>query len=215
MKRLIVLDWDGTLVDSVPDIILCKQNLASKYGLPSPHENVIRSVLGKPFKEAMAICFPTANEETQGFLQEDYHHLMKERFSYSPLFKKVNSTLMTLKSQGCILGIATSKYREEFNIGAKNHCLQDVFDIVACGNEHTGKPDPAMLNFIITQANIPIEDTLFIGDTKTDIMFARNAGVEVVAVTYGAHNKIDLELANPDGFVDDFSEIIHWVNSYV
>ncbi|MBY0377071.1 MAG: HAD-IA family hydrolase [Gammaproteobacteria bacterium] len=215
MKRLIVFDWDGTIVDSVSDIISCKQSLALKHGLPLPDEKIIREVLGKPFKEAMAICFPAESKEAQKLLENDYHKLMKKSFFYSPLFTNVLSTLIYLKSKGYILGVATSKYREEFDVDIKYHGLQDVFDIVACGDEHTGKPDPAMLKFIIKQTNVPIEDTLFIGDTRTDILFARNAGIDVITVTYGAHSKADLELANPDGFVDNFSEIVMRIDSYV
>ena len=215
MKRLIVFDWDGTIVDSVPDIISCKQSLALKHGLPIPNEKTIRQVIGKPFKEAMAICFPLANKESQKLLEDDYHYLMKKFFSHSPLFVNVTSTLVYLKSKGFILAVATSKYREEFDVGIKYHNLQDIFDVVACGDEHKGKPEPAMLKFIIKHANVLIGDALFIGDTTTDILFARNAGIDVIAVTYGAHNKTDLELANPDGFVDNFSEIITRIGSNV
>ena len=79
MKRLIVFDWDGTIVDSVPDIISCKQSLALKHGLPIPAEKIIREVLGKPFNEAMATCFPTADTSVQKLLQSGYLKWMNTR----------------------------------------------------------------------------------------------------------------------------------------
>ncbi len=208
MNRLIVFDWDGTLADSIPNIIACKNAIALKYHLSVPNDETIKAVLGMPFPEAMSICFPAAPKALGVVLQEDYQALMKKEFYNSPLFPDAKSTLIALKSRGFTIGLATAKHKDELLIALKYHALQDCFDAIACGNEHPGKPDPAMLNTLIKQCGTSTSESVFIGDTTTDIKFAQNAGVKVIAVSYGAHNKEKLLLSKPDGLVDNLLQIL-------
>ncbi len=208
MNRLIVFDWDGTLADSVPNIISCKKAVALKHNLSIPSNEIIKAVLGLPFAEAMSISFPAAPKALANILQKDYQNLMKSAFYNSPLFPDAKSTLIALKSRGFKIGLATAKHKEELSIALEYHALQDFFDAIACGNEHPGKPDPAMLNKLMKQCNASTNDTLFIGDTTTDIRFAQNADVKVIAVSYGAHDKEKLLLSKPDELVDNLSQIL-------
>lgn len=86
MIKLIVFDWDGTLVDSVSKIVACKTFLAKKFNLPIPSEKTIRKVLGMKFEEALSLCFPIAKSEILVEFAQAFHALMKEPAYQAPFF---------------------------------------------------------------------------------------------------------------------------------
>lgn len=206
MIKLLVFDWDGTLADSVSKIIQCKRFLAKKYNLPVPSDETIKHVLGMKFENAISLCFPTANQDCLSKLGEDFHLLMQQNEYQADLFPQAKEILLFLKN-GFKLAIATSKNKKELTTALIHHEITDIFEVVCCGNEYQSKPHPAMLNYIMEQCGVCPDETLMIGDTTTDIAFSKNAGVKVVAVTYGAHHENKLKLASPDELISGLCEL--------
>ena len=69
------------------------------------------------------------------------------------------------------------------------------------------KPDPDIVNYIMSQVNVDKGDTVIIGDSKSDILTGHNAGIDTIAVTYGYDSKENLINANPSSIIDDFSKL--------
>lgn len=207
MPKVIVFDWDGTLADSVSQIIKCKHFLAQKYDLPLPDETQIRHVLGTKFEDAMRICFPSATESVLKIICREFNSLMQQPEYQAELFSGAKELLLSLKKRGIKLAIATSKNRNELEAAIAYTDLSGLFDITCCGAEHKEKPDPAMLNHIMTTHMISPDECLMVGDTTTDIQFATNSGVKIICVTFGAHSREKLEALNPSDFITAFPEL--------
>lgn len=205
--QLLVCDWDGTLVDSVSQIVACKRELASKYHLPTPTEETVRGVLGTEFAGALKICFPTATVETLEYLACDYHELMGEARYQAMLFPGAYDVLLELKKQGVYLAVATAKARVEFDKAIHWLKLSGMFDITCCGEEFKSKPNPDMLKSIMYQVGVGSGVSIMIGDTTTDMLFANNAHVRAIAVTFGAHRPEQLLAMNPAALINDWSQL--------
>jgi phosphoglycolate phosphatase len=207
MLKLIVFDWDGTLADSVSQILACKQYLAKKYGLPLPNEKIVRQVLGMPFEQALANCFPAADTILLHQLGQEFHTLMQQDEYQAALFPQAKETLLRLKKQGIKLAAATSKDRRELDKALRYHQLCDIFDITCCGKEYQEKPQPAMLMYMMQALQVEPSECLMIGDTVTDLLFAANAGVKAVGVTFGAHMPLALQSLHPFALISAWSQL--------
>ncbi len=208
MPKLVIFDWDGTVVDSVSKIVACKQFLAIKYSLTVPAYEVVKSVIGLPFKEAMSLCFPAVESELLSQLMREFRELMQTDAYQAKPFPDVVSVLEALKTDGLTLVVATSKSRAELDSALKYTQLSRFFDLTCCGENFKEKPDPTMLHFILNRYGIAPEDSLMIGDTVTDIQFACNAHVPVASVTFGVHDRKVLQLrSEPVAYLDSWSEI--------
>jgi phosphoglycolate phosphatase len=207
MLKLIVFDWDGTLADSVNKIIACKEFLARKYNLPVPSEKTIRNVLGIKFELAMATCFPTAPPDLLFKLGKEFNILMQEKAYQANLFPYAKEILHLLKEQKYKIAIATSKAKVELTTALAHNGLEDFFDAVCCSEEYDGKPVPTMLNHLMKVFKVQPEECLMLGDTSIDIMFAQNAGIKTVCVTFGAHSVEKLKAMNPLALIEDWREL--------
>lgn len=206
--KLIAFDWDGTLADSVPKIIQCKNVLAQKYQLPFPSDILVRSVLGMSFGKAMTLCFPTANATILKQLSADYHLLMQQDNYQATLFPNVITVINQLKLQGVKLAIATSKSRSQILKALDFNNLATEFDLVCSGEDYIhGKPHPEMLNDILANCEMTPHQCLMIGDTLHDIEFAYNAGVQSIAVTFGAHFFTEEDSIKPTVLIRQWSDL--------
>ena len=207
MLKLIVFDWDGTLADSVTKIWECKKFLARKYNLPKPSEEIVRNVLGTKFEDAMAKCFPQANQELLYKMCQEFHILMQQEIYQALLFPNARKILELFKSQNILLAVATSKDRKEIGKSIMYNNLSNMFDMVCCGKEYQEKPHPAMLEHIMKKFNVEPDECIMIGDTTTDMLFAANAGVKAIAVTFGAHPLTKLQSMNPAASIDEWMQL--------
>jgi phosphoglycolate phosphatase len=207
MLKVVILDWDGTLADSIGKIIKCKQFLADKYKLPQPSDDTIKGVLGTEFKDAMAVCFPTAAKEILGKLGEEFHFIMRQPEYQATLFPNAQKELIALKNRGLKLAIATSKSKKEFTSAIIYNQLSNMFDLICCGNEYPGKPDPAMLYYIMKKCSVTPDECIMIGDSVFDMLFAANAGVKAVGVTFGAHSITMLQAMKPVALMSEWIQL--------
>lgn len=212
MLKLVVFDWDGTLADSVSKIIACKTYLAEKYNLLKPTENVVKSVLGKKFEIALAQCFPSASSQILSSFAEDYHSLMQQKDYQASLFPGALEALNYLKKRGIKLAVASSKNKQELDSAISHNNLENMFDWICCGSDYKDKPDPAMLNHLLAQSNALTDECLMIGDTVSDILFATNAQIKFIGVTFGAHSTETLQSMQPLALVDEWSQVTGIIN---
>jgi len=205
--KLIVFDWDGTLADSVSKIIKCKHDLAQSYNLAPPDQDLVRSVLGIKFEDAMKRCFPNVKNEMLRQLMKEFHELMQQEAYQSDLFPGARDMLLSMKARGLTLAVATSKARVELDKALAYNRLDDVFAITCCGHEYQEKPHPAMLNYMMQTLNVRPDECLFVGDTVTDLVFAHNSDVTAVGVTFGAQGREKLSHEDTLALIDDWKEL--------
>jgi phosphoglycolate phosphatase len=211
MKKLFVFDWDGTLLDSIGSITQCKQDIAKKYGIDAPSLDQVRAVLGMSFEKAMAICFPTVSSSTLKKLCIDFKNNI---LTYnSKVFPWVVPLIESLKEEGVILAIASAKSSVNLVKSIKNNHLDSHFDLICSSQDYGDKPKKDMLDYIMRQFFISREHTIMIGDSGIDIAFANNAGVDSIAVTFGAHDEEKLREENPTFIAHNYHELYSQVKN--
>lgn len=205
---LIIFDWDGTLVDSQAQIISCMCEAFVKVGLPPPEPAAARHIIGLSLEVAASRLAPQADRQMIEALADTYRELALANSNHSTqLFAGVGSGLQSLRQQGFYLAVATGKGRRGLDLALNNTELADIFDLTRCADETCSKPDPMMLDEILTDLDIDPERAIMVGDTSYDIEMANNIGMDSIAVTYGMHDEIHLRPFSPKYLINQFSEI--------
>lgn len=127
------------------------------------------------------------------------------------MFDGAREVLGELKQAGYLLAIATGKGEQGLARVLRDENLQHVFDVTRTAEETASKPHPLMLEEILDELGLPPAAGLMIGDTSYDMEMARNAGMERLAATYGAHDREMLAPCGPLGFLDDIRDLPGWL----
>lgn len=210
---LIVLDWDGTLVDSADRIVASMQAAAAEVGLAVPDGGAVRAIIGLGLPEAFAKLWPGIDPRAAELLRESYsrHFVAADRRQPAGFFPGVHETLEALRRSGCELAIATGKSRRGLERALGDLDLGDYFDASRCADETRSKPHPLMLEELLAETGRRREEAVMVGDTEFDLQMAAAAGVASVAVTWGVHERERLERCTPALVIDEFSALLGWV----
>jgi len=128
-----------------------------------------------------------------------------------PLFPGVVAMLDELNRRGFLLAVATGKARSGLARAFAQHGIAHCFAASRCADESFPKPHPAMLLALMELFGVGRDETLMIGDTTHDLDLARNAGVDAVAVAYGAHPATGLAAMTPLATVHSLEELRSWL----
>ena len=111
------------------------------------------------------------------------------------------------------MAVATGKSRKGLDRVFAETGLAYVFETSRCADETTSKPDPHMLEEILAETGVKASEALMIGDTEYDLEMGRRAGMDVIAVSYGAHHLDRLMKYDPVLVVHNFPELEAWIES--
>lgn len=214
MKRykLIVFDWDGTLMDSAEKIVNCFRSTARDTGLPEPSPDGVRGIIGLGLREALAQLFPDAGDGDLERAAAAYRdHFLARDQTRMTLFPGVMEGLNVLKSESFQLAVATGKARRGLDRVLEETGTRDLFLATRCVDEARSKPHPRMLLDILGETGFMAHESLMVGDTTFDLRMAAAAGLDALAVGYGAHPVAPLLKEKPRACVDDFSEVVRWI----
>ena len=210
--QLLIFDWDGTLIDSTGRIISSFQGGARELGMRIPPDEDVRNIIGLGLKEAIEQVMPELSSAEVGALAQAYsRHYLEVDETPTALFHAVEEGLEQLRSSGFRLAVATGKSRRGLDRVMQETGLGHLFEITRCADEARSKPHPLMLEEILARTEVSVDAALMIGDTDYDLTMATNAGMDALAVTYGAHELSRLEQAQPTHKVDSFVEFLDWI----
>jgi phosphoglycolate phosphatase len=207
---LIVFDWDGTLVDSADHIARSLQLACEDLDLLQPTDAQARYVIGLGFEDAVKYLAPDLPVHRYSELVEHYRIHYTERAELVSLFPRVAEGLPALKQRGYLVAVATGKTRGGLERSLEQTGVGRYTDATRCADEGLAKPNPDMLNWLMRELVVEPGRTLMVGDTTHDLQMASNAGVNAVAVTYGAHTRDMLEAHRPLKCIDRFEELLRW-----
>ena len=211
--RLIVFDWDGTLMDSAAGIVTCIQEASREMGIPIPSHERARHVIGLGLQDSLRIAVPDLPESDYAAFADLYRkHFLAQEVGMA-LFPGVNELLRDLRDAGYLLAVATGKSRRGLDRALAAFKLQSFFISSRCADETNPKPHPAMLNELMDELSHKPQELLMIGDTSHDLDMASSAGVDAVAVTYGAHAEEVLRARSPKGVVTSIPELDAWLTA--
>lgn len=212
--KLVLIDLDGTLVDSVPDLAHAVDEMRKELGFSEYGEAAVRNWVGNGVERLVKRALTgELNGEPDPALYEQaypvfYKHYLASNGVYSRLFPGVEQGLEFLRHRGYHIGCVTNK-AESFTLPlleAKG--VRKYFAVVVSGDTlSVKKPAPEPLLHAAKHFNVESKDSLMLGDSMHDVQAARNAGFKVIAVSYGYNHGINIAEANPDAIIDSFVEL--------
>jgi phosphoglycolate phosphatase len=211
--KLIVFDWDGTLMDSASGIVECIQEASREMGLPVPTRERASHVIGLGLQDSLKFAVPDLPETDYVRFAELYRKHFLAREEAMGLFSGARELLSGLHSAGYTLAVATGKSRRGLDRALAASALGEYFTTSRCADETNPKPHPAMLNELMAELSHGPKHLLMIGDTSHDLDMAASAKVDAVAVTYGAHPEAVLKSRSPKGMVGSIAELEAWLTT--
>jgi len=210
--KLVIFDWDGTLMDSVTRIVTSMQATAEKLGLTPPTFEQGRSIIGLSLGEGVQTLFPGCTPELQVEIEKQYkHQFLEVNNSPTPMFDNALDLLSKLKVQNKLIAIATGKARPGLERVLDMSNSRHMFDATRSASDCKSKPDPEMITSLLEEFNVKASEAVMIGDTSFDLEMAQRAGIDSIGVTMGAHDRSILEGFNPIAIVDSLNELEHWL----
>jgi len=209
--KLIVFDWDGTLMDSEAHIVACMQAAIADLSLEARNDEQVKNIIGLGLHEAVAGLYPEADAILVRSIADAYRTHWLGSDHQSTLFPGVEETLQLLKQEGFRMAVATGKGRSGLDKVLRETGLSPMFDATRCSDETRSKPHPLMLEQIMQELRFSPAQTLMIGDTEYDMEMASNAGAHAVAVAYGVHACPRLQRHAPLTCLDQITELGDWL----
>ncbi|AYN21510.1 HAD-IA family hydrolase [Alcaligenes aquatilis] len=207
----VLFDWDGTVMDSTYSIASSIQLASADLELPVPSIQQASWVIGLSLESALYRAVPDLTAEQMPLFLERYRYHFMQRDPHIKLFDGILPFMGELRGRQIALGVATGKSRQGLDRVLQQVNLSTFFDATRCADETRSKPDPEMLHQLLAELMLEPEQVLMVGDTVHDIHMAANAGMDSVAVTYGAHDPQTLAKAEPTVMVDNVTQMRDWV----
>lgn len=213
MKKLAIFDFDGTIMDSVRDVVIHLNEALSMYGFPTLTSDEYVKFLGGNIDDIVSLVLKDkSSPENLRMVKNTYLVIYYSSDKPNTLpFPKSREILHKLQSKGVILAINSNRFTDSIE-GLTDKFFADIDFSLIMGHDfdYPSKPDPFGVNEIIKDAGVSPDETLYIGDSETDIQTAKNAGVDCIVVRWGYGNKNDWENDYVLEAIDDFDEIIKY-----
>ncbi len=212
--ELVIFDWDGTLMDSTRVIASSLQAACGDIGITVPSERDARYVIGLGLADSFNHVAPDLDADGRRRLTERYRHHFLAREHEMPLYDGVREMLADLHGRGRRLAVATGKARRGLDRALDSTGLRPWFEATRCADEGFAKPHPDMLLMLMDMTGVQPRRALMVGDTTHDLELAANAGVDAIAVSYGAHDSELLETRPAKARCVSVAQLHRWLTTH-
>ncbi len=215
LPRLIMFDLDGTLVDSGPDLAVAVDKMLLELGRPPAGLESVRQWIGNgaPVLVRRALANDIDHSGVDDVLAEQaleiFMQAYAEKHEFTVVYPGVRETLKWLQKMGVEMALITNK-PERFVAPLLDEMKLGRFFrwIIGGDTMPQKKPDPAALFFVMKMTGIPASQSLFVGDSRSDVLAARAAGVACVGLTYGYNHGRPIAEESPALVIDDLRKLI-------
>ncbi len=211
---MVLIDVDGTLVDSVPDLAWCIDRTMERLGLPVRGEAAVREWIGNGAERLVrrALIGRLEGEPDEALFERAYPMFLDlyaaNTCVRSTLYPGVREGLDSLEAAGIPLGCVTNKAARFTEPLLEHLGLRDDFSLVLSGDSlPRKKPDPEPLLHAARHFGVAPTDCWLIGDSVNDVRAARAAAFQAVCVTYGYNHGQDIRTIRPDAVLDSLAEL--------
>lgn len=209
--ELVIFDWDGTLMDSTGLIAACIQETCREMGLAVPGEEEAKWVIGLGIVQSMERVAPGLDAGRTREFADRYRRHFLSRDHEAPLYEGIPGMLAELRARERRLAVATGKSRRGLERAIAASGLSGLFEATRCADEGFPKPHPDMVLRLLEETGVEPSRAVLVGDTTHDLELAANAGVDAVAVTYGAHGEALLRERAARHYADSVAELRRWL----
>ncbi len=208
--QLVILDVDGTLVDSQALIVAAQRRAFAACGLPAPTRERSLSIVGLSLREAFTALVGSSGpvERLAEAYRDAFGELRADPAHAEPLFPGIEAMIGRLAARDdVVLGIATGKSRRGVSHLVLRHGWERVFATIQTADDAPSKPHPGMILQAMAETGVAPAKTAMVGDTSFDMAMARAAGVRAIGVAWGYHPVAALREAGADTVVQDAAEL--------
>lgn len=205
--QLVIFDWDGTVMDSVPKIVNTLKLAAHACGAEIPTDEATKAIIGLSLPTAIAQLFPN-DEDKWETLRLGYKRIYSEvDDTPTPLFDGAIRLLDTLRARGVKIAVATGKSTPGLERLMAESNTVVFFETYRTADDAKSKPDPDMINQILTQLACSPEQAVMIGDSVLDMQMASAASVDAIGMTHGAATRQALSDTQAFAVVDNYEQL--------
>ncbi|RGM48924.1 MULTISPECIES: HAD family hydrolase [Bacteroides] len=216
MKRLIIFDLDGTLLNTIADLAQSTNHALHVLGYPTHEESAYNFMVGNGINKLFERALPEGEKSEENVLRVrtefipyyDVHNADKSR-----PYPGISGLLEQLQAKGLHIAVASNKYQ-----AATEKLIAHYFPgirFIAVFGQREGvnvKPDPTIVEDILAITKVEKESVLYVGDSGVDMQTALNAGVTSCGVTWGFRPRTELESFHPNYIVDKAGDILSLIN---
>jgi len=207
--RNIIFDFDGTITDSREDIAGAQLWVLDQLGVTTYTKEDLYPYIGKPLHETFVRLLPPSLHDRIPDATKMYSEYYPPRsLKTTRLFPGVRETLEILQREGKRLAVASTKRGTGIRRATDHFGITGFFVQLQGSEGMPFKPDPFIVNKILTDQLWERSETLMVGDTDSDMLAGESAGVATCAVTYGSLSERELKALEPDFIIRSFPEIL-------
>lgn len=216
MKKLVIFDLDGTLLNTIADLAAATNQALQHYGYPTHEVEAYRFFVGNGINKLFERALPET-ERTE-------ENILKIRSQFVPYYDTHNADLSrpypgipellrTLQQKGIKIAVASNKYQAATR-KLIAHYFPEINFVEILGQREgiPAKPDPSIVNEIKTKAGVDEKEILYAGDSNVDMQTAHNAGVTAVGVAWGFRPRTELEALHPAYIIEKAEELLSLLN---
>lgn len=216
----VLLDLDGTLLDTVTDIADAGNAMLAELQLPTVTEATVRSYVGKGSENLVmrllahhSIDAAPGSTPLRQALDLFYQHYRRLNGARTQIYPEAKEGLQMFRDAGLKMAVVTNKPEEFTHTLLTRTGLREFFDIVVCGDTcERKKPHPMPFIHACEQLDVAPADALVIGDSINDAQAARAAGIPVLIVPYGYNEGLDVHSLDVDDIVSTIAQAAHWAS---
>lgn len=211
MKKLIIFDLDGTLLNTIADLAQSTNHALQVLGYPTHEESAYNFMVGNGINKLFERALPEGEKSEENVLRVrkefipyyDVHNADK-----SQPYPGIPELLEQMQEKGMQLAVASNKYQAATEKLIAHYFPNIRFTAVFGQREGINvKPDPIVVFDILKIAQVAKEEVLYVGDSGVDMQTAANAGVTACGVIWGFRPRAELETFHPAHVVEQASEI--------
>lgn len=183
----VAFDLDGTLTDSIGNIIACTDYVFDRFGYRRPRPEEIMATIGMKLEDSLRTVLPDEHKAEYLEFTKSYREIYKDHpeFLIDNLFPGVVGVVSMLKARGLKIGYVSGRSTAGIERTVKGTGLRDMCDGIAAGSEAPSKPDPKMMLLLAERMGVAPSKILGFGDAGMDIMMYHNAGSFALGVQTG------------------------------
>lgn len=206
MKKLVIFDLDGTLLNTIADLAQSTNHALQTLGFPTHDTAAYRFMVGNGINKLFERALPEGEKSET--------NVLRVRAAFIPYYNQHNADLSTpydgipqlldrLQQQGLLLAVASNKYQAATEQLIVHYFPTIRFSLVLGQREGVpAKPDPTIVYQILQATDVAAADVLYVGDSGVDMQTAVHAGVTACGVTWGFRPRAELEQFAPQHIVD-------------
>lgn len=208
MKKAVIFDLDGTLINTIYDITDCLNVTMKKFGLKTYGYDETLKMVGRGAKYLVSAASGLIGDRFDE-VYNDYVEIQKNcKNEKTCLYEGVGELLKTLDKEGYILAVVSNKPDSVAKI-VKEDLFKDYNFAYFAGNKEgvPTKPDKGCVEYCLNAIGVKKENALYVGDSEVDVQTAKNAGVKGVGVLWGFREKSELIANGCEVFASNAEEL--------